>query len=79
MKTIAFGKQPALQQTSGNSILFRSLFVLAALGGLYYFRRRGGSVGDLWSAGRQGIDQARDFINRTAPSVDTQDIASHIN
>jgi hypothetical protein len=60
MKTIAF---------NGKRNMAGAFLVLAALGGLYYFRRQGKSVSDLLTAGTDSLKQARNYINRVAPSV----------
>lgn len=56
MKTIAFNGQ------GRQSGMFRTLFVVAALGGLYYFRRQGGSVADLLAKGTKGLSSARKWV-----------------
>lgn len=66
MKTVAI---------TGNRNIARIFFVLAALGGLYYLRRSGKSVSQLLEAGTDGLQQARGFINRVAPST-TSSIAA---
>ena len=70
MKTIAFGRQGGI---------FKGMFVLAALGGLYYFRRQGGTVSDLWAKGTQGLNQARGLISRVAPSAVNTSMKSATN
>ena len=70
MKTIAFNG-------NGNANWARAFFVVAALGGLYYFRRQGGSVSDLLAKGTDGLKQARTMISRVAPPLaKTQSVAT---
>jgi hypothetical protein len=59
MKTVALNNRTAV----------RGFFVLAALAGLYYFRRQGGTVSSLVTRGTDVLGSARGMINRVAPSV----------
>lgn len=59
MKTVALNNRTAV----------RSFFVLAALAGLYYFRRQGGSFSSLAARGTDAIGAARTWVNKVAPSV----------
>ncbi len=56
MKTIHVGRKTAL-------------VLMAALGGLYYYQKRGGKIGDLASRGFAFIQSLRGRIERVAPSV----------
>ncbi len=60
MKTIAFNNR---------SNLLRGLFLLAAVGGLYYFRKQGGSMSHLFTKGSKSLSSARTWIKQTAPSI----------
>jgi hypothetical protein len=48
---------------------FRSILLMAALGGLYYYRRNGGSIRDLLRSAFGAVSNVREQINRVAPSV----------
>ena len=63
MKTIAFNQQG---QRGG---FLSGLFVLAAIGALYYYKKQGGSFTQLIENGAKGLTSARDMINKVAPSV----------
>ncbi len=63
MKTIAFN--------GSSRNIGRALFVIAALGGLYYMRRSGKSMSDLLAVGTDGLKQARGLINRVAPPTNS--------
>lgn len=41
----------------------RALFVLAALGAFYFYRRQGGSVNALWSRGADAIRTGREMLS----------------
>ncbi|RYZ64291.1 MAG: hypothetical protein EOP05_22270 [Proteobacteria bacterium] len=60
MKTVALNNRTAV----------RSFFVLAALAGLYFYRRQGGTVSALAARGTDALGTARQWINKVAPSVD---------
>lgn len=53
----------------GGSNTTRVLFVLAALGAFYFYRRNGGSVSALLNRGADGVRSAREMIMRKAPSA----------
>lgn len=56
--------------TVGRGNYGRIFFVLAALGALYFYRRRGGqAVRGLVDRGMGVIRSGRDYINTKAPSV----------
>jgi hypothetical protein len=61
----------------GGSNTTRVLFVLAALGAIYFYRRRGGSVSALMSRASDGVQSARGMINRTAPSTSDTTAMTH--
>ncbi len=61
MKTIAFNGRPS------NTLTFA--LVLGGLLGYYFYRRQGGSVNSLVSAGRGYVDRARDLVSNAAPSI----------
>lgn len=63
MKTIAYN--------GSKKNLGRALFVIAALGGLYYLRRQGKSMTSIVSAGAAGFKAAQGLVGRVAPSVMT--------
>jgi hypothetical protein len=50
---------------------FPLVFVLACLGGLYLYTRRGGRVSDLVSKGVSQVGRVRSKIDRVAPSTTT--------
>ena len=47
----------------------RIFFVLAALGALYFYRRQGGSLRELYQRGVGMIGPVRDFIAENVPST----------
>ena len=64
MKTVAYNG-------SGRNVA-RVLFVLAALGGLYYLRRQGKSIGQIATLGVTGFQAAKGLIDRVSPSISSQ-------
>lgn len=62
MKTVALNNKTAV----------RSFFVLAALAGLYFYRRQGGSFSALAARGTDAIGAAKTWVNKVAPSVAEQ-------
>ena len=62
MKTVALNNKTAV----------RSFFVLAALAGLYFYRRQGGTVSALAARGTDALGTARNWINKVAPAVGEQ-------
>lgn len=70
MKTIRVGN-------NSNRTLW-TLLLIAGLGGLYFYQRRGGKVSSLISSGISQVTAARQRIGQIAPSVDAQPSAQNI-
>jgi hypothetical protein len=68
MKTVAFN--------GSRKNIARTLFVLAALGGLYYMRRQGKSARSLMEDAKSGLKSARGFIGRAAPMISGRSVDS---
>ena len=57
MKTIAFDR-------SNRGLNWTALGLIAGLVGLYFYRRQGGTMNDLWQRGSQRVNTARDYLNK---------------
>lgn len=66
MKTVGFN--------TGKGMNWGAFGLLAALVGLYFYRRQGGNVGTLLERSRSGIDSARNYLRKgsTDTTKDTQ-------